>query len=84
MKFWNKQPKVRERCWYRIDVNGSLNFHQMKRDLQKQPGGRFYIHMRSLWSFSPRSRTDFVNYVEFERHQDAVWFELSRAYHAHD
>lgn len=36
MKFWNKQPKVRERCWYRIDVNVSLNFHQMKRDLQQQ------------------------------------------------
>lgn len=64
MKYWNKDKRVRQEHWSRVQYNGDKSYFEVKRELQLMDSpGKFYLYFgsRSVW---------------FEREQDAVWFQL--------
>lgn len=67
MKYWNKDKRIRQKHWYRVErnVTHGWNYQEIKRGLQLQDSpGKFYLYYGS-------------NSVWFEREQDAVWFRLT-------
>ena len=80
MKFWNKQHKVRHRCWTRVELpheTGGLvgreyhgwmqrgPFTDLFTELQNNPGkGKFYMMILK-------------KEIWFERGADASWFVLT-------
>lgn len=65
MKYWNKDKRVRQEHWFRVQRNGDKPYSEVKRELQLiDSPGKFYLYFgsRSVW---------------FEREQDAVWFALT-------
>lgn len=61
MKYWNKDKKVRQQHWHKVQRDGS-HYLTIKRDLQlHDSAGRFYLYHGS-------------NSIWFEREQDAEWF----------
>ena len=69
MKYWNKDKKVRQKHWFKVNIetdnNLALRFNKdLKRELQLYDSpGKFYLYYAG-------------RYVWFEREQDAVWFSL--------
>ena len=68
MKYWNKDKKIRERCWHRVSINRSkladCSWQDIKHMLQLYPStGKFFM------KFAYAS-------IEFELESDAVWFTL--------
>ena len=68
MKYWNKDKKIRERCWHRVRINrarmANCSWQDIKRMLQLYPStGKFFM----VFEYS---------HAEFELKQDAVWFTL--------
>lgn len=66
MKYWNKDKKIRQKHWFKVNVEHlPMRFDQeLKRSLQLHDSpGRFYMY------FAGR-------YVWFELEQDAMWFSL--------
>jgi predicted cupin superfamily sugar epimerase len=68
MKFWNKDKRIRQTRWHRVEVNRMKFYYSaLKRQLQLNGStGKFYIYYG-------------VNAVWFEREADAVWFGLTQA-----
>ena len=67
MKYWNKDKRIRQERWYRVqrDPKQGYNFTTIKRELQLHDSpGKFYLYYGStaIW---------------FERSEDAMWFSLS-------
>jgi hypothetical protein len=65
MKYWNKDKRIREQHWHRVQ-RGGWNYLTVKRDLQLQEStGKFYLYYGSdtIW---------------FECEEDAMWFELRK------
>ncbi len=66
MKYWNKDKRIRQAHWFKIECNWNLSYFERKRQLQQLPStGKFYLYFGS-------------NTIWFEREQDAMWFTLSR------
>lgn len=66
MKYWNKDKRIRQEHWHRVD-RGKSNYTTVKRELQLHDSpGKFYLYYGSatIW---------------FEREQDATWFVLKWA-----
>ena len=64
MKYWNKDKKIRQAHWHKIERFGLGNYETLKRELQLHDStGKFYMYYGSdkIW---------------FERSEDAVWFRL--------
>lgn len=70
MKYWNKQPEVRERCWIRIRSRATIisfdfrypYYYDAKHRLQLHPStGKFYRSGGDFW---------------FEYAADAKWFRI--------
>jgi hypothetical protein len=77
MKYWNRQHRVRERCWFRVAYKRGIPTMpavMMKRWLQNQASsGKFYIKYPLAPEFSSMGHG---YYVYFERAEDATWFAL--------
>jgi hypothetical protein len=64
MKYWNKDKRIRQHHWHRVERGNVLGYNETKRILQlHESPGRFYLYYgsRTIW---------------FEREQDATWFLL--------
>ena len=66
MKYWNKDKRIRQERWHRVQRGGwNWNYATIKRELQLHDSpGKFYLYYGSdaIW---------------FERSEDAMWFSLS-------
>jgi hypothetical protein len=64
MKYWNKDKRIRQQHWHRVERGNVMSYNETKRTLQLHPStGRFYLYYGS-------------NSVWFEHAQDATWFLL--------
>jgi len=66
MKYWNKDKRIREKHWHRVEriVVAGWYYQEIKRALQLEAStGKFYLYHAGT-------------YVWFEREQDAMWFRL--------
>jgi hypothetical protein len=64
MKYWNKDKRIRNECWTRIQRTNYRGYYDIKRDLQLLPSdGKFYTYFGSdtIW---------------FEREEDAIMIAL--------
>ena len=79
MKYWNKQPELRERCWFRVELKSD-------RILNRNGGITYFIEY--LWKSNQLKTTLQQNsstgkfYCDgnvfwFERSEDATWFRLT-------
>jgi len=65
MKYWNKDKRIRQEHWIRIEHQWNISYAERKRRLQQLPGtGKFYMYFGTgtIW---------------FEREQDAMLFALT-------
>jgi hypothetical protein len=68
MKYWNKDKKIRERCWHRVTVDRfkliTYSWQDIKHMLQLDPStGKFFMNFEYAR-------------IEFEFEKDAAWFLL--------
>ena len=66
MKYWNKDKRIRQEHWHRVERTAGTvwNYNKIKRALQLEAStGKFYLYFGGT-------------YVWFEREEDAMWFRL--------